>query len=135
MIKARYSMLCGLGFLLTACAASVTEYHSVCMETYETIAQQVACVKANVAQTPDMQRDTLIHEYLKTGDLLVQQVRNGETSEADAQLRFIEKLNEIRRKGLQEEAYRAQIFEAYDRRFPVQTTCVPVGNEMHCTSY
>jgi len=130
----KFFLLGGALFILSACA-NVAEFHSACMKTNTAIAGQVACVKANVAQSPDLQSDTLVEEYLKTGDLLVEQVQTGTISEAEAQMRFIQKLNDIRQQGLREDAYRAQIFEAYYNRFPRHTTCTPSGDDLHCTTY
>lgn len=108
--------------LLTAVLAlggctSVVTYHNACTEFNHTIAQQVNCVHANVAQNPPMQDDTLVREYLMTGDALAGQVAAGQITEQAAQLRFQQKLNEIRRRELEEQALQAEISRANDRRF------------------
>lgn len=122
--------------LWLAGCASVSDYHGACMDAYKTIASQLSCIKANLAQDPAMQDDMLVQEYLQTGDLLSRQVQSGKLSEQEAQLRFIEKLNEIRARELQEQAYRAQIDRLYQMSFPRETICVPTGKGgTRCTTY
>jgi len=96
---------------------SVATYHDACVEFNHTIAAQVDCVRANVAEHPPRQDDALVREYLLTGDQLVRHVNAGRMSEYEAQLRFQQKLNEIRRRELEEQALQAEIDRAYDRRF------------------
>lgn len=120
-----------LCFLLAACT-SVERYHNACLEQNNRIADQVACIKANVAADEYMRDDTLVQEYIKTGDVLVENVANGRMTEREAQLRLVEKLNDMRAQELRNQAYEAEI---YRHRFPRETRCRQDGAHIYCSEY
>ena len=91
---------------ITACTTPVSTYHNACIEGNLAFAEQVACIKANVRET-GLRRDTLVQEYLMTGDLLVGQVQRGEITEDQARLQLTRKLNEIKRTQAEIEAAQA----------------------------
>ncbi len=104
-------------FLVLGGCTTVTTYHNACTEYNHTIATQVGCVRANVQKNPGLQDDTLVLEYLQTGDMLVQRVANGQMSETQAQLQFVQKLNQIKQIELDLMAKQARIDRSYDRRW------------------
>ena len=124
-----------LALALTAGCTTIETYHTACTEGYDTIAAQVACVRANVAQNPSMQSDTQTQEYLKTGDYLAQQVAEGKMSEKEAQMHFVAKLNQTRQEALREQAYQATIDRANRDMLPRQTECHQKGDKTYCTTY
>jgi hypothetical protein len=122
-------------FLLLSACTGITTYHNACMDMPAPFAQQVDCVKANVAQNSALASDTLVQEYLATGDLLVSQVRSGEMSEDKARLLFIQKLNDMKRAEAELLARQAEAQRSWDRQWPFYTDCYRSGADMHCRSY
>ena len=122
---------------LSACATgpSLSQQHNACMDTAPNFGAQVDCVAYMVAGDPYMREDTLIREYVQTGEILAAEVRNGRLSEQEARLRFLEKLNDIKAEQLRRDATEARMMRDIDRSFPRHTTCVPVGNSTQCTTY
>ncbi|MBU0800420.1 MAG: hypothetical protein KKA05_05385 [Alphaproteobacteria bacterium] len=121
--------------LLAGCGTSVTTYHTNCMDAYPDFANQLACVKNNIAADPYQSNDTLVREYLLTGDMLAADVRAGKISDESARLQFLQKLNDIKRIELEQMANESRIRRDMDMRFPRQTTCHPVGGSVQCTTY
>lgn len=112
---------------------SVTTYHNACTEYNHTIVTQVGCVRANVQQNPSMQDDTLVQEYLQTGDMLVQRVAAGQMSETQAQLEFVQKLNQIKQIELDQMAAQARIDRSYDRMW--YPRCRHHWNSIDCMGF
>lgn len=121
--------------LLLAACTTVTDYHNACMEGFASLADQVACVKSNVAQSEAVKDDTLVQEYLATGDLLVQQVADGKLSEKAARVKFIAALNRIDRIALENMALRARADHLYHRDRPRFTNCQRDGESVTCQTY
>jgi hypothetical protein len=119
---------------LPACT-TVADYHNACLEQNTYIAAQVACVKQNVAADDYMRNDTLVQEYIKTGDVLVERVAHKELTERQAQLQLVEKLNQMRQQQLREQAALAEIDRANRDRFPRETRCHQNGAHIYCTEY
>ena len=117
--------------LLSACA-TVESYHNACLEQNNRIADQVACIKANVAADEYMRGDTLVREYIKTGEVLVEKVANGQMTEREAQLRLVEKLNDMRGQELRNQAYQAEI---HRNSFSRETRCRQDGAHIYCSEY
>ncbi len=120
--------------LLPACT-TVETYHNACVQAHGTIAAQVGCVKANVMADGTLRDDTLAQEYIRTGELLAQRVQNGKLSEEEAQLRFVQTLNKVRRDELRERAYQAEIDRNNRDMFPRETECEKRGGRLYCKSY
>lgn len=118
--------------LIIAACTSVESYHNACLEQNNRIADQVACIKANVAADEYMRGDTLVQEYIKTGEVLVEKVANGQLTEREAQLRLVEKLNYMRGQELRKQAYQAEI---YRNSFPRETSCRQDGAHIYCSEY
>jgi len=112
---------------------TVTTYHNACTEFNHTIAAQVGCVRANVEKDATLRDDTLVKEYLGTGDLLVQRVAAGQMSETQAQLQFVQKLNQIKQIELDQMAKQARIDRAYDRMW--YPRCRRHWNSIDCMGF
>ena len=121
--------------ILTACGATMGAQHTGCMDAYPDFANQVACVKNTVIADPYLRDDTLVREYIMTGDLLAEEVRQGRIGEDEARLQFLQKLNEIENRQLQRAATEARMNRDIQKSFPRHTTCVPAGNGTQCTTY
>ncbi len=125
-----------MALLVCVSCTSVETYHNACIDGHATIASQVGCVKANILQDDLLKNDTLAQEYIRTGDLLVKQVAEGKISEEEAQLRFVQTLNRVRRDELREQAYRAQIDRANRDLLPRETECTQRGDgTINCRTY
>src|SRR5688500_8144653 len=109
--------------MLTACTTPVTTYHNACMQGHARFADQVGCIRANVAMDASKQNDTLVQEYVMTGDMLVKQVHEGKISEDEARLQFVNKLNDIRRRELDMLADEARISRYHAPLWPRFTDC------------
>lgn len=122
--------------LMLAACTGIDTYYNACTDAYHTIEAQVSCVKANVAQNSMLQDDPLTQEFIRTGDVLVKRVAAGKLSEDEAQLRFVQALNNLRQQGLREQAYQAQIDRANRDMFPRQTQCEKGDDgKLYCTTY
>jgi hypothetical protein len=129
-----YLWILGLFTIVTlGGCTTVTTYHNACTEYNHTIATQVGCVRANVQKNPGMQDDTLVQEYLRTGDMLVQRVAAGQMSETQAQLQFVQKLNQIKQTELNQMAQQARIDRAYDRMW--YPRCRHHWNSIECMGF
>lgn len=134
MIRVLAVFSCAL--FLSACGGvSMGAQHMGCMESYADFANQVACVRNALSNDPYMAGDTLVQEYLMTGDMLAAEVRAGRIGEDEARLRFMQKLNAVKQAALAQQAQRAQIQSAADLRFPRTTTCRPWGADVRCTTF
>ena len=122
--------------LLTLAACTTVEtYHNACIEAHNTIAEQVGCVKANITEDNMLREDTLAQEYIRTGDYLVREAAEGRMTEEEAQLRFVQTLNRVRRDELREHAYQAAIDRYHRDQWPAQTECVQRDGRLFCTTY
>lgn len=122
---------------LAACASlpSLSQHHNGCVDSAPNFKAQVDCVAFMVAADPYMREDTLVREYIQTGEILAAQVAQGRLNESDARLQFIEKLNDVKARQLQRDATEARMMRDMERSFPRHTTCVPVGGRTQCTTY
>jgi uncharacterized lipoprotein len=122
---------------LSACATlpSLSQHHNGCMDSAPTFKGQVDCVAYMVAADPYMRDDTLVREYIQTGEILAAEVARGQMFEAEARLRFVEKLNDVKERQLRRDATETRMMRDMQSSFPRQTTCVPVGNTTQCTTY
>lgn len=119
---------------LGACTG-LSDYHTACMDGFARLADQVACVRANVEQNASLRDDTLVREYLLTGDLLVTQVADGTMAEDAARLEFLKELNKIEQLDLERRAHEALIDRATRPRIPSFTTCRRRDGVVECTRY
>jgi hypothetical protein len=127
------TLMCTLA--VTACATDVAKYHTGCMEQFHAFADQLACVKTDVAQDTTLKGDTLVQEYLLAGTTLLNQVKAGKMSEDEARLNFTHRLNDIEQRRADLLAQQARAARAWDWDRPHFTNCHPVGKSVTCTSY
>lgn len=122
---------------LSACTSlpSLSQHHAGCMETAPNFKGQVDCVAFMVAADPYLREDTLVLEYVETGEFLAARVARGDIDEQQARLQFLEKLNDVKAAQLTRDATSARMMRDIERGFPRHTTCVPVGGRMNCTTY
>lgn len=134
-----HSVVRNLSFLsfiiLSACATDVAKYHTGCMEQFRAFADQLACVKADVAKDDTLKGDTLVQEYLLAGTNLLAQVKAGKMTEDEARLNFTHRLNDIEQRRADLLAQQARAARAWDWDRPHFTNCHPVGKSVSCTSY
>ena len=117
------------------CAVDVATYHTRCMENGAAFAEQVACVKAGVASEPSLKNDTLVQEYVLTGEELVKQAHDGKLTEAQARLMFTHRLNDIEQRQADLLAEQARANRAFGADHPHFSTCHRNGSSVECTSY
>ena len=135
MKKVVFSVLCASALSACATLPSLSQHHNGCMDSAPNFKGQVDCVAYMVAADPYLREDTLVREYLQTGEILAAEVARGRLSEQEARLKFIEKLNDVKSMQLQRDATETRMMRDMQSRFPRQTTCVPVGNTTQCTTY
>ena len=123
--------------LLSACATlpSLSQHHNGCMDSTPDFKGQVDCVAYMVAADPYLREDTLVREYLQTGEILAVEVSRGRITEQEARLKFIEKLNDVKGMQLQRDATETRMMRDMQSSIPRHTSCVPVGNTTQCTTY
>lgn len=119
---------------LSGCA-SVSEYYNSCITQSAYIADQVACIKSHVAADDYLRDNTMAQEFIKQGDVLVEKVANGQMTEREAQLKLVEKLNNMKLDELKAQAYQARIDRATRDLFPRQFNCNRAGASINCTEY
>lgn len=121
--------------LLLAACTGLSDYHTACMDGFARLADQVACVRANVERNASLRDDTLVREYLLTGDLLAKQVADGTMSEDAARLEFIRELNKIEQIELERQAHAAMIERANRPHIPPFAACRRAGGAVECVRY
>lgn len=118
--------------LMLAACTSVADYYNGCINQNTYIAGQVSCIKGQIAADQYLRNDTYAQEFIRAGDVLVEKVANGRMTEREAQLKLVERLNQMRQDQLREQAYQSQI----DRdRFPRDLQCHRDGDNIYCTEY
>lgn len=124
-------------FLLSSCAAlpEVGDYHEACMKQFSGFSDEVLCIKRYVAADPAMNGDTLVQEYVMTGEKLASGVQNGTLGPDDARLQLLQKLNDIKQKRLDRLVDEARLQRMNERSFPRGTTCHRVGDTVQCTTF
>lgn len=121
-----------LATLMLGACTTVEDYYNGCIMQNTYIAGQVACIKGNIAADQYLRGDTYAQEFVRAGDVLVEKVANGRMTEREAQLKLVERLNQMRQDLLKDQAYQSQI----DRnRFPRDLNCRRDGDNIYCTEY
>ncbi len=120
--------------LTLAGCTSLDGYYNDC-QAYKSFADQVLCVRQAVQADGTMRDDTLVQEYLMTGENLVVKVRAGALSEDDARLAFLRKLNEVEERRTDRLAKEAEISRTHKPLWGPFTSCHRNGSAVNCVTH